>query len=203
MNRKPLAACLFAMSMLGAGAAFADAAAGQAKAGVCVACHGVDGNSVNPEWPTLAGQHQSYLVKQLKAFKSGTRVNALMTPIVAPLNEQDIEDVAAYFAAQSARGLEADNGKAAAGQRIYRGGNAEQRVAACIACHGPSGAGNPLAGYPAIRGQHAVYVAAQLKAYQEGKRETDKANNNMMRDVTAHLTAEEIAAVASYVQGLR
>jgi cytochrome c553 len=119
------------------------------------------------------------------------------------LSDQDMEDVAAYFSSQAARGLEADKSKVALGQKLYRGGNANTKTAACIACHGPNGGGNPTAGYPTIRGQHSVYVVAQLNAYKSGARSTDIINNRMMHDVAANLSADEIAAVASYVQGLR
>jgi cytochrome c553 len=206
MNAKLSAtlATAFALSLFSVSAsAEGNATAGQAKAATCVACHGVDGNSVNPEWPSLAGQHAQYIVKQLKAFKGGTRTNPTMAPMAMGLSDQDMEDVAAYFSSQTARGLEADNSKVALGQKIYRGGNAATKVAACIACHGPTGRGNPTAAYPSIRGQHSVYVAAQLNAYKAGTRTTDTANNKMMHDVSVNLSAEEIAAVASYVQGLR
>jgi len=126
-----------------------------------------------------------------------------MAPMAMMLSDQDMEDVAAYFAAQTARGLEADKSRVALGQKIYRGGNAKTKVAACIACHGPSGNGNPTAAYPSIRGQHSVYVVAQLNAYKAGTRTTDLTNNKMMHDVAVGLSTEEIAAVASYVQGLR
>jgi cytochrome c553 len=178
-----------------------DAAAGQAKAATCVACHGVDGNSVNPEWPTLAGQHEKYIAKQLAMFKAGTRQNPLMTPMAAPLSPQDMQDLGAYFATKTARGLEADKSKVDLGQKLYRGGNAANGTPACIACHGPNGRGNPGADYPSIRGQYAIYMAAQLNAYKSGQRTTDAAR--VMRDIAAKLSAEEIAAVASYMQGLR
>jgi cytochrome c553 len=177
------------------------AEAGQAKSTTCVACHGVDGNSVNPEWPTLAGQHPEYIVKQLQAFKSGARQNPLMTPMAAGLSDQDMEDLAAYFSSQTANGLEAAADKVDAGQRLFRGGDPEHGVAACASCHGPNGHGNPAALYPSIRGQHSTYVEAQLKAYRSGTRQTDQ--NQMMRGVTQSMTDEQIAAVAAYVQGLR
>lgn len=183
--------------------AFAEgtAEAGQAKSTTCVACHGVDGNSVNPEWPTIAGQHGEYIVKQLKAFKSGARQNVLMSPMAAGLSDADMADLAAYYSSQTANGLEADAGKVSLGQRLYRAGDAERGIAACAACHGPNGRGNPTALYPSLHGQHATYVEAQLKAYRSGTRQTDQ--NQMMRDVTKLLTDEQIAAVAAYVQGLR
>ena len=175
--------------------------AGQAKSTTCVACHGVDGNSVNPEWPNLAGQHPSYIAKQLRAFREGQRENVLMSPMAMALSDQDIEDLAAYFSAQTARGGETEPSKLSTGQHVYRGGNLERQVAACAGCHGPAGQGNPAANYPSIKGQHSTYVAAQLRAYRSGARATDP--NQMMRNVAAGLTDEEIDAVASYVQGLR
>jgi cytochrome c553 len=204
MNLKLIAACLTGMMCVAAQAADpikGDAAAGQGKTTTCIACHGVDGNSVNPEWPSLAGQHPKYIAKQLRLFKSGDRQNPLMSPMAMPLSDQDIADLAAYFSSQTPRGLEADKGKVELGQRLYRGGNAASAAAACMACHGPTGRGNPEADYPSIRGQHATYVAAQLNAYKNETRKTDA--NKVMRDIAAKLTADEIAAVASYVQGLR
>ena len=177
------------------------AEAGQAKSGTCVACHGVDGNSVNPEWPSIAGQHAEYIARQLQAFKSGARSNVLMSPMAAPLSDEDIRDLAAYYAAQRPRGLEADPSQVALGQRLYRGGDLSSELTACIACHGPSGSGNPAALYPSIKGQHATYTAAQLHAYKRGERATDQ--NQMMRLVAQALTDEQIRALASYIQGLR
>lgn len=174
---------------------------GQAKSATCVACHGADGNSPNPEWPNLAGQHAPYILKQLQAFKSGARQNPLMSPIAMTLSEDDMADLAAYFSTQTLSGLEADPEKVELGQRIYRGGDLETKVAACIGCHGPRGMGNPTALYPAIQGQHATYVAAQLRAYRAGTRQTDP--EGMMRDVTRTMSDEQIDAVAAYVQGLR
>ena len=176
--------------------------AGQTKAStVCVACHGLDGNSVNPEWPSLAGQHETYIVKQIKAFKAGERTNALMSPIALTLTDQDIEDVAAYFATQKIKGQEAAKSKVDLGQQIYRGGVADGKIPACLACHGPNGRGNAEAGYPSIRSQHAAQVALQLQAYKKGERKTDQ--NEMMRTVAAKLSDGQIEAVAQYVQGLR
>jgi len=177
------------------------AEAGQAKSTTCVACHGIDGNSVNPEWPNIAGQHASYILKQLQAFKSGARENPLMSPIALTLSEEDMADLAAFYSTQTRKGLEADPSKVELGQRIYRGGDAETNVPACSGCHGPRGTGNPAAEYPSIQGQHATYIAAQLRAYRSGQRQTDP--NSMMRDVTRTMTDEQIDAVAAYVQGLR
>jgi len=177
------------------------AEAGQAKSATCMACHGADGNSPNPEWPNLAGQHAGYLLGQLKAFKSGERQNDLMSPMAMILSDEDMADLAAYFSTQTLRGGEADPSRVSLGQRVYRGGNPDADVMACAGCHGPAGRGNPLAGYASIAGQHATYVAAQLRAYKSGARATDP--NQMMRNVAAGLSEEEILAVASYVQGLR
>jgi cytochrome c553 len=175
--------------------------AGQAKASTCSACHGMDGNSVNPEWPNLAGQNESYILKQLNAFHGGQRQNPLMSPMAAILTEQDMADLAAYFSSQTIRGGETDPSKAKLGQHVYRSGNVEGKVMACAGCHGPTGHGNAPAGWPSIHGQNAVYVAAQLRAFKAGTRTTDP--NQMMRNMAAALSDEEIDAVASYVQGLR
>lgn len=180
------------------------AEAGQAKSTPCVACHGVGGNSVNPVWPVLAGQHQEYILKQLKAFKNDERVDPLMTPMAKALSDEDMADLGAYFSAQTATGnLEAEPSKVSEGQRLYRGGEPVNGVAACAACHGPAGAGNPTAKYPSIGGQHSAYVVAQLKAYRSGTRKTDQPQNQMMRNIAAKLSDVQIDAVAAYVQGLR
>jgi len=176
--------------------------AGQTKAATCSACHGMDGNSVNPEWPNLAAQHASYILRQLKNFHSGQRQNVLMSPMGAMLGDQDMEDVAAYFSSQALHPTgETEPSKLKLGQRVYRGGNVAAKVAACTGCHGPGGAGNPGAAYPRIGGQHATYVAMQLRAYKSGARATDP--NQMMRNIAGLLSEEEIDAVASYVQGMR
>jgi len=193
------ALCVFAAHASGAADGSADE--GQTKATACVACHGVNGNSTNPEWPSLAGQHRQYIEKQLQAFKSGDRTDPLMSPMATTLSEDDMADLAAYFSKQTSTGGEADPTKLSQGQRLYRGGDTTKGVAACIACHGPSGDGNPAALYPAIAGQHAVYVAKQLRAYREGTRQTD--SNQMMRNVAHQLSDAQIDAVAAYVQGLR
>jgi cytochrome c553 len=174
---------------------------GQSKSTPCIACHGVNGNSSNPVWPNLADQHKQYIVRQLQAFKSGARQDPLMTPMAMGLSDDDAEDLAAYFDDQPLTGLEADPGRAQLGQRVYRGGDSTSGVAACIACHGPGGDGNPTAGYPSIKGQHSAYVAAQLRAYRAGTRKTDP--NQMMRDVARTMSDEQIDAVAAYVQGMR
>lgn len=188
-------------------AAKPEAAKGQTIASqVCAACHAADGNSIGPANPKLAGQSYDYLHKQLMNFKpqggkKAERENPVMSGMVANLSGADMQNVAAYFAGQKLKPAKAtDKDLAAAGQKIYRGGNAASGVAACAGCHGPGGAGIP-AQYPRIAGQFAEYVEAQLKAFRGGTRANDP--NSMMRTVTAHMTDPEIQAVAQYVAGLR
>ncbi len=179
----------------------ADPAAGEAKAALCVACHGPAGNSVNPEWPKLAGQHAGYTAKQIREFKAGvTRSNALMAPMIAGLSDQDIEDIAAYYADQSSTGGFASEELHALGERLYRGGNMESGVPACIACHGPKGAGNAPAGFPRLAGQHATYTAKQIEDWRAGSRTNDP--SEMMADAVRYLTPGEVAAVSEYIAGL-
>ena len=202
-----LVAVLFVGLCLAAPASAAEpvagsAEAGQAKSVTCSACHGPDGNSFNPDWPNLAGQHQQYLVKALQSFKSGERMNPLMSGMAMPLTDADMADLAAYFGKQKRTSLTADPALVPTGERLYRGGNKVTGVPACLACHGPTGKGNPAANYPAIGGQHAAYSAAQLTAYRSKQRATD-GDTQMMRNVSAALTDDEIKAVTSYIQGLR
>lgn len=186
----------------GSAQAAGTAEAGQAKSATCMACHGMDGNSANPEWPALAGQHSSYIVKQLKHFKAGERQNALMSPMAMILADQDMEDLAAYFSSQTRQPTgETEPSKLQLGQSIYRAGIASKGVPSCAGCHGPSGHGIAGAAFPMIGGQHAVYAAIQLRNYKSGTRATDP--NSMMRAIASRLTDEEIDAVASYLQGMR
>ena len=178
-----------------------DPEAGQTKSASCSACHGVDGNSVNPEWPKLAGQHEGYIVKQLSYFSDGERVNTTMKGMVAGLSAQDLEDLGAYFASQTVKHGSADPKLVDLGQKIYRSGNAQSGVAPCMGCHGPNGAGNPAANYPALRGQHAKYIENQLHGFAEGNRVNENAKQ-MMQILSARMTNREIRAVASYIQGL-
>ena len=178
-----------------------DPVAGKAKAGQCAACHGPDGNSANPEWPKLAGQHADYLVKQLQFFKDGERENTTMKPMASVLDAQGREDVAAFYASQKVNTGMADPELVELGEKIYRSGNAESGIAPCMGCHGPAGAGNPAALYPALRGQHARYVEIQLHGFAEGKRVNENAKK-MMQLLSSRMTNREIRAVASYIQGL-
>jgi cytochrome c553 len=190
------------LATVSAGAQEGSIEAGRTKSATCAACHGVDGNSVTPDWPMLAGQHASYIVRQLRAFKVGERTDVTMKPFADMLSEQDMLDVAAYFAAQTPTPKGADPALVTLGQQIYRGGVPSRGVAACIACHGPDGAGNPLAAYPRISSQHAAYTTKQLNLYAAGDRRSDVDVNQMMRNVAELLFEDEIRALASYVQGL-
>jgi cytochrome c553 len=186
---------------MGQAQAAGDPVAGKAKAGQCAACHGPDGNSVNPEWPKLAGQHADYLVKQLQFFEAGERENTTMKPMASVLDAQGREDVAAFYASQKVNTGMADPALVELGEKIYRSGNSESGIAPCMGCHGPKGAGNPAALYPALRGQHARYVEIQLHGFAEGKRANENAKK-MMQLLASRMTNKEIRAVASYIQGL-
>ena len=166
-----------------------DAAAGQGKSAICAACHGVDGNSMVATWPKLAGQHEGYLTRQITLIKAGARPVPEMAGITPGLSEQDIEDLAAYFASQTGNGGVADESLVELGARIYRAGNADTGVPACMACHGPAGEGNPLSGYPALAGQHAVYTASMLTRFKGGENWGEKdASSKVMNGVAARLT---------------
>ena len=179
------------------------AEAGKSKSVTCAACHGAAGISANPLWPNIAGQSASYLVAQLKAFKDGTRKNPLMTSQAVMLSDQDMADLAVYF--ESLPGpaqAVADPDLVGKGEALYRGGEVSKEIAACIACHGPTGAGNPAANYPALKGQHAAYTAKQLRDYASGERVSD-GKTRVMREIAGKLSEDEIVALASYVQGLK
>jgi cytochrome c553 len=202
----------FAHSASAADALVGSADAGATKAAVCTACHGVNGNSINPEWPNLAGQNAAYTREQLAMFKARKRINEIMYPIVKDMTDQDFADVAVYFAAQTPTGLEADPSYWKAGEALYKSGDPARNIPACTACHGPSGQGVPGAGYPALRAQHSVYTVKQLQDYLTKNRyrdATDAAvvnqtrNSAMMTTIAARLSPEDIRNLASYLQGLR
>lgn len=178
-----------------------NAEAGKTKSATCAACHGADGNSVNPEWPKLAGQHESYIVKQLMNFKNDERVNPTMTPMAKPLSDADMADLAAYFSSQARKLGEADQSKVTLGEQVYKGGNNASGVAACAACHGPTGAGNPAANFPGLNGQQTTYIKNQLNAFRKGERANDA--GKMMRNIAANMTDAEMDAVAEYISGLK
>ncbi len=200
MNRMFVFAVLLAFSQ-NVAIAEGSVEAGKRKSVTCAACHGADGNSVNPAWPRLAGQNQRYLIEQLEDFKDGNRQDPLMTPQAMMLSAQDIADLAVYYEAQESGHGEADPALVSLGQKIYRAGVVgEAIIPACYACHGPNGRGVAPAGYPALGGQHAAYTEAQLRAFRSGARRTDP--DQQMRNVAARLSDEEIIAVASYLKGL-
>lgn len=204
--KSPLIALLLALASVHVQAA-GDAAAGQQKAAVCAACHGADGNSLVETFPRIAGQHDTYLFKQLVEIKQGAdsngekgRMVAEMMAIVAPLSEQDLADLAAYYASQKAVEGTTPENVVAAGEALYRGGDIKRGIPACLACHGPRGVGHSLAKYPRISGQHPAYIKGQLLKFRSGERNNDP--NGMMRDIAAKLTDAEIELLAQYLAGL-
>lgn len=201
-----------AMSSFAAGEAapaHADAAAAVAQpdlvkgaatfGGVCISCHGADGNSGTPAYPKLAQQHPDYLVKQLQEFKSGKRKNAIMQGFASALSEDDMKNVAYFVGSKKAvPGFSKEKELVTLGERIYRGGIADRQVPACAGCHSPTGAGIP-AQYPRLSGQHSEYAVTQLTAFRDGVR----GNSLQMTQVAAKLNDKEIRAVADYIAGLR
>lgn len=188
-----------------AGAQAADlagsAAAGQGKALVCGACHGPDGNSPIGNFPKLAGQGERYLLKQLREIKDGKRVVPEMTGLLMPLNDQDLADLAAWYASQKGSVGAANPAQVARGEALFRGGKLEDGMPACIGCHSPDGAGNAPAGYPRLGGQHADYIKKQLNAFREEERVND-GDSMVMRSIAAKLSNKDIEALAQYIQGL-
>ncbi|PCH63761.1 MAG: cytochrome c4 [SAR86 cluster bacterium] len=177
-----------------------DAAAGQAKATLCASCHGQDGNSALAMNPKLAGQNAGYLSKQLRDFKSGARPSPTMSAMVASLSDTDIADISAWYASQEITIGAAQNEGIELAQTIYRAGIKDLAVAACSACHSPTGQGNAQAGFAAIGGQHAEYTLLQLKAFRSGERANDA--SGMMRTITERLTDPELEALSNYLSGL-
>lgn len=189
-----------------------DAAAGEAKAAACGACHGIDGNSADPMYPKLAGQHEWYVARQLALYKSGERVNAIMQGFAAPLSPQDMRDLGAFFATKvvtpgvaNEAPIEAggDERWVDVGQRLYRGGHAQNGTPACMACHGPTGRGNPGAKYPQVGGQHTDYTKAKLVEFRDGAVWGAGENANaVMAQVAKSLSDQDIEALSTYLEGL-
>ncbi|MCB1554675.1 MAG: cytochrome c4 [Xanthomonadales bacterium] len=191
-----------------------DAARGESKAAACAACHSVDGNSVDPQYPKIAGQHERYIARQLALFKSGERANPIMLGFAATLSPQDMRDLGAFFSAKTIQAGLADDSVVSdgefqgqkfysAGERLYRGGDLERNIPACAACHSATGSGNPGPAYPRLGGQHAGYTATQLTAFRDGAVWGAGENANaVMSGVAKHLTDAEIASLASYIEGL-
>ena len=206
---------VFLLSLILGGASSAIAAdarlAGDADAGkdmttVCAACHGADGNGTSP-FPKLAGQGEKYLFKQLQDIRDGARPIPTMAGQLDGKNDQQLADIAAYYASQARSGGQTDPELLALGQKVYRAGVAERKVAACMSCHSPTGHGNAPAGYPALAGQHAQYVADQLRAYRKGYEDpagrTNDGDAKIMRETAFGLSEAEIEAGSSYVAGLK
>ena len=198
-------------------ASWGDAKAGQSKAGACAACHGVDGNAMLQNAPRIAGMPERYLAEQLALFKHGERTSglaALMTPYAAPLSNQDMRDLGAWYATQKAAAGVADDTVIATGpnkglkfyqvgERLYRAGDVARDIPACMACHGPSGAGNPGPSYPSLHGQETTYMVRRLEEYRAGVSiYKNSAHFNLMASIAKPLTDEEIRSLGSYVQGL-
>lgn len=178
-----------------------DAAKGQQAAAACAACHGSDGNTpIAPDYPKLAGQRANYTEKQLHDFKSGARDNAVMAGQVAALSDEQIEDIAAFYASLEVQHAAVPDKYIETGQTLYRAGDPAQGIPACTACHGPKGNGLESAGFAALGGQNPQYTIAQLKAFRSGARAND--TNRMMRDIAAKLTDDQIEALAYYLVGL-
>ncbi|MBU2710818.1 c-type cytochrome [Zooshikella harenae] len=203
MKRVLFFSCILMMGVTGlVHATEGDVTAGKAKSAVCSACHGATGISAAPTFPHLAGQGQRYLLKQLVDVKSGARDIPEMTGFVASLSEQDMADIAAFYASQKPPVGATKADKVALGERIYRAGHKDKGIPACTACHSPTGKGNELAGFPHLSGQFADYTAKQLRAFREGER-TNDGDSKIMRTIAEKLSNKEVDAVASYVQGLR
>ncbi|GAB3379419.1 c-type cytochrome [Azotobacter armeniacus] len=207
---KAFVTLLLTLGITGLAHAEGDAAAGQGKATICVACHGPDGNSPAPNFPKLAGQGERYLLKQMQDIKTGSRPGAPegtgrkvleMTAMLDNFSDQDLADISAYFAAQKMSIGTADPKVVDAGEALYRGGKLADGMPACTGCHSPNGEGNAPAAYPRLSGQHAQYVAKQLTDFREGVRIND-GDSMIMRSIAAKLSNKDIAAISSYIQGL-
>lgn len=203
MKKIIVSSIILSLSLVGIVYAAGDAAAGKDKAAACGGCHGMDGNSLVPTFPKLAGQGEKYTVKQIADFKANTsRQDAMMIGMVAALSDEDAADIGAYFASRKLAGAAlVDESKLALGREIYKGGNLQTGVPACQGCHGPTGAGNPGAGYPRLGGQYAGYTLKQLNAFKDGTRTND--DRRIMRDALERMTAEEMEAVAQYIASLK
>lgn len=216
--KKLLTAMSLSVVMMGSAAAAVnvpkyDVKAGEAKFAPCTACHGTDGNSPSPAFPRIAGQHASYVYKQLQDFKSGKRDNATMAPQVANLSEQDMADLAGFISQQKAAVGSANPDTVVAAEKLFRGGDSKRGIVPCAGCHGPSGNGNPFAVFPKIGGQYADYTAAQLKAFraagrddEAGTRRTNDAEKQgdvgMMQMVAGNLSDKDIKILSDFISGL-
>ena len=204
MKKLIVSSVVLLMSLAGVAHAAGDAAAGEGKVAVCGGCHGADGNSMVPTFPSLAGQGEKYIAKQIADFKAMTaRKDDTMVGMAAMLvTEQDALDVGAFYASQKLNSTApVDESKLALGREIYKGGNMQTGVPACQGCHGPTGAGNSAAGYPQLAGQFTDYTMKQLRAFRDGSRSND--DRKVMRNALARMTDAELEAVAQYIASLK
>ena len=199
---KKLVLIFISALVLNASAIAADIAAGKTKTASCAACHGADGNgsSANAERPKLAGQGEAYLIKQMQDFTSKSRLDSTMNGMIMAISSADFADVAAYYASLPASHSTVADMYFELGQTLYRAGDAERKVTACGACHGPAGNGMSAAGFPALSGQNPEYISKQLKMFRSNTRENDK--NAVMRDVAKLMSDEQIEAIAHYLAAL-
>jgi len=204
---KNLAIVLCLLMAWAQSAVAADAAAGETNSVACSACHGADGNSMVPSFPKLAGQGEAYLIKQMKDIRDGVRPVPTMAGQLDGKSDDDLADLAAYYASQAKSGGKTNPDLLALGQKVYRGGVAERNVAACSACHSPTGNGNAPGGFPSLAGQHAEYTATQLRMYRKGYEDesgrTNDGDAKIMRTIAFGLSDKEIEAVASFIAGLK
>lgn len=178
-----------------------DYQSGQEKSTVCAACHGPKGISTQPEWPSLAGQHANYLIKQMYDFKMHHgREAPTMAPMVANLTHQDMADLAVFYSKQPLPEGSTPKKYLKRGEALYRGGDFTKHITACIACHGPKGHGNAQAGFPALSGQQVGYTVQQLQNFKDHKRTNDL--NSIMQDISVRMSTEDMIAVANYAAGL-
>lgn len=166
----------------------------------CVACHGEQGNSTNPQWPNIGRQHSSYSLKQLLDFKSKKRPSPIMSNIVSNLSQQELSDLAHFYEDQPLAEGSTPEQYVKRGEALYRGGDFKKHITACIACHGPKGTGNSEANFPLLSGQHALYTIDQLLAFKNKQRHNDL--NEIMQDISARMDKDDMIAVAYYIQGL-
>ena len=197
MKLKYLTVIVTAFIFLGAG----DPNSGKDKVAVCAGCHGADGNSLVGIWPSLAGQNEKYLLKQLRLVKSGDRVIASMTGLLDNLDDSDLQDIAAFYQSNVNSIGVVDESKVDLGRKLYYAGNLEKGVPACSACHSPKGLGNAPAAYPLLSGQQPEYVAKALKDYRSVERINEEPSK-IMAAIAYKLDDAEIDALSSFVHGL-
>lgn len=184
---------------------------------VCAACHGVNGVSVVPAQPNLGGQNVRYLYKQLVNFKTGYRRNGIMQSQVANLSQQDLANVAGYYAGQAPWGVANGNPATAhEASKIFLGGDKSRGVIPCAGCHGPEAGGNAWAAFPRLGGQHAEYISTQLKLFRAAGREDDisspdqkrindaakEGDPGMMQMVASKLSDRDIRILSDYLSAV-